>query len=97
VGGFFSSLDSYDRLLYEAVQKQKSGDSSEASAVLDLVEADKRWSATLVALDNLLKTVPDDVMTRSKFILTSTYSKEQDPTDAGEPVDDEKLLKSLLY
>ncbi|GAX84588.1 hypothetical protein CEUSTIGMA_g12009.t1 [Chlamydomonas eustigma] len=98
VGSFFSTLDSYDRLLYEAVQREKTAATAEGSTVLDVQEAEKRWNATLVALDNLLQTVPEDVMKRSKLILASTNSEEEGPSRSdGSAAEDDKLLKSLLF
>ena len=91
VSGFFSALDNYDRILFDAV-KGRGND----GAKMDLKDASMRLKVVVETLDSLLGTVPPDIMAKSRTILAATEAKGQGGlNDGGEDADDE-LLKGLM-
>ena len=88
VNGFFSALDVYDRILFEAVKNPD-------GPKMDLEDASVRLKACIEALDALLGTVPTEIMAKSRTILEATQAKGGSLSEGGESEDD-KVLKSLL-
>lgn len=88
VPGFFTALNEYDQVLLAATK---------ADAKLDMDSAVTKYAAAVKALDDLLATVPTDILNKSQAILTQANAKSSVPTaDATAAAEDERLLRSLL-
>ena len=91
VSGFFSALDNYDRILFDAV-KGRGND----GAKMDLEDASMRLKVVVENLDSLLLTVPPDVMAKSRTILAATEAKKGDLNNGEGGAEDDELLKALM-
>lgn len=88
VPGFFTALNEYDQVLLAATK---------ADAKLDMDSAVTKYAAAVKTLDDLLATVPTDILNKSQAILTQANAKSSVPTaDATAAAEDERLLRSLL-
>jgi hypothetical protein len=74
VTNFFRALEGLDLIFYQAFRDKKDVDKEAAAAKLQ---------ATTSALDELLATVPADVMTTAKKVLERVNAKSPKPSGAG--------------
>lgn len=85
VTGFFTALESYDFVLNSSIRTKVD---------LPVEEAEAKLQAAVVALDNLINSVPEDVIEKSREILSVTQAKAAAATQTAE--EEAKALQQLL-